>query len=394
MGCELHRKYYWWVEGPVIGLLCVVGLVANSLALLVWRSSRKHVHHVHSHSLLLLEALAVTDNFYLLIALFVLPVRVLWQDTHNVFEEISPLTVYLLNTAQSLCILMIVLVTAERYIYVCHPFKASQTMRRAMKYWLVGLVYAFSFLYNLPNMGCYCVVPLEKGYDNTTFNYAMVPRPGVNRHLLVHVYERGSRFVLMFLLPLLALAVMSRSLVRVIRSATRPEPMVPVCDMEHADLGGQCMQCENMGSDSGRRYQLDENVSKPDHPSRNNPDQHVTNNHSAQNNLPRCHFTLYTPNRISETQSYGTERKITSLLTVIVFVFMVCQSVEMIYFFIDYLAADLLQSDFCTRAIVDMIAPISHLSLVVNSSANFFVYFLFGNQFRKRCCGMLGLRHY
>ncbi len=371
--CKISDASYWWVECPIMGLLCGVGLIANSLALMVWRSSREH-----RHSLFLLQALAITDNFYLLVALFTLPIRVSLPEKGNFFAEISPLTSYLLNTAQSLCILMIVLVTTERYIYVCHPFQASQILRTTRKCLLVGLVYAFSFLYNLPYIACYCVLQIEKSA------YKIV-RPGVNGKLLREVYEHGSRFMLMFVLPLLALAVMSRRLVRDIRIVRRRETVVSICETEHADLDDHS---ENGGCESFKGETPGEVETAAHYTSRDSSDQHVSNSHNKQSHVPSYRFKLYPPNQMNQAQSESNGGKTTTLLTIIVFIFMVCQSMEMIYIFFN-----LLQLDYCTLFKVDVIAPISHLLLVVNSSANFFVYFVFGNQFRKRFFRMIRFRH-
>ena len=371
LNCMLSDETYWWVECPVIGLLCVVGLIANSLALMVWRSSREH-----RHSLFLLQALAITDNFYLLIALFVLPIQGALPELSDSFKEISPLTIYLFNTAQSLCILMIVLVTVERYIYVCHPFQASQTLRATRKFWLVGLVYAFSFLYNLPYVVCYCV---EEVRDNPNFAYYRKKvRPGVNSDLLKRVYEQGLRFVLMFLLPLLTLAVMSRRLVHDIHNVRRQETTASICETGNANLEDNS---ENGGCDSFIR----EDSCAPQHASRGSTNQYD----SKQHHVTSFRLRLYPPNQVSQSQNDSSGRKITTLLIIIVCIFMVCQSLEMIYIFINFLPLDL-----CTLLKVDVIAPISHVLLVVNSSANFFVYFIFGNQFRKSFFGMMRLRHF
>ncbi len=378
--CTISDASYWWVECPVIGLLSVVGLIANSLALMVWRSSREH-----RHSLFLLQALAITDNFYLLVALFVMPIRVALPELSNSFEEISPLTNYLVNTAQSLCILMIVLVTAERYLYVCHPFQASQTLRITRKFWLVGLVYSFSFLYNLPYVVCYCV-EFEKDINATSFTNYKVLRPGVKWDLLVQVYENGLRFVLMFLLPLLVLAVMSRRLVGDIRTVRRQEAALSVCETEQADLDDHS---QNGRRDSFKEAIKEEDGSPPRHSSRDNSDQHVSSSHHRQHHVTSFRFKLYQPKRRSQARDDSGGGKITTLLTIIVFIFMVCQSMEMIYIFIS-----LLSLDYCTIAKVDVIAPISHLLLVVNSSANFFVYFIFGSQFRRRFFQMIKPRHF
>ncbi len=204
----------------MLGVVCVIGLIANVLALLVWRSNREH-----RQSLFLLQILAVTDNFYLMVTVIVLPIICLFPQIELSLMQVSPLTYYLQNAAQSLCIWMIVLVTAERYIFVCRPLQASRIIKTSRKCWLVGLVYMFGCLYNLPYLLCYCIQDLRKQ-----------PNPGCYRALL-KIALPVSRFVLMFLIPVVALSVMSVCLIRALWRLHRRHTMTALAEIEHVDLG-------------------------------------------------------------------------------------------------------------------------------------------------------------
>ncbi len=369
--CNINYQWYSLVEGPLISLLCVVGLVANSLALLVWRSSREHRNH-----LFFLQVLAITDNFYLLVAFFALPLMKFLPKDSTLFvtlNEITPLMSFLQNTAQSLCILMIVLVTTERYICVCRPLEVHRALTKNGKCWLVGLVYVSSALYNLPYLVSYCMGITGKGLEER----GKSGTSGFVRHWHAH----ASRFLLMFLLPLVALAVMTWRLIRAIRQVRRRQTLVSVCDTDQADLGDHC---ENKDSDCDRGEPLDEVKPCRDHP---NPNISNPRERHEMRCLHPMHHQRVTSSRfkLSLTSRRGSEsltnrqgRKTTTLLVIIVCIFMICQSPEMIYIF-----SKLLTIDICAWIIFYAIGKISHLLLVVNSSVNFFVYFIFGNQFRE-----------
>ncbi len=329
---ETNPPFDWWVEVPVVGALCVVGLVANCLALVAWRSRKES-----RRSLFLLQVLAVTDNFYLLITALALSISQIFPQVKFAFDQVGPLIFYLQNTAQSLCIWMIVLVTTERFVYITRPLHAPQMLRMKRKWWLVGLVFAFSILYNLPYLLCYCVQDGRKLY-----------RAGINRGFMHVGFESVSRFVLMYLIPLVVLTVMSVALVRAITtmlrrrqtlvSATDTEVMTELQNSERAD------------------------------------DQNEVFDSTTRN----THSLLSPSGRLVTPQSGNDERRSTILLVIIVLIFMLCQLPEVIYNIL-YLwpSATLFQP-------LDYLGLVSNLALVINSSANFFIYFFFANQFRQR----------
>ena len=377
-------SFHWWVEVPVIGILCVIGMVANALALLVWRSEASQ-----KRSTFLLQVLAITDNFYLLIAVFVLPLKCLLPQLELGLKRVSPLMLYLQNTAQSLCIWMIVLVTVERFVYVCRPMHASLLLDMPMKCRLVWLVCGACFVYNLPYLFCYCV-----------WGWYKQLRPGVDGYLLEIGFSSISRFVLMFLIPMLSLAVMSARLVRTMSSRRRHQTLSSIGDVEQMDIS------DVSGTEKqsrGRSNGFDVSVE-------NCP----TSTGSTRLQLLRSGSHLVSNSRSSQ------ERRTTILLGIIVLIFVLCQLPEVMYniAYFHYLSSMSRGPDYFGNGNanfsfnhtfneapvindaallmlhqIDYLAPISHLTVVINSSANFFVYLLFGNRFRQKLVEIFKRRH-
>ncbi len=365
--CKDYPRFHWWVDVPVVGVLCVVGLVANILALVVWRSSSGH-----SHSMFLLQALAVTDNLYLLVTIFVYPVRCVFSQVELLFLQLAPLTYYLQNTTQSLCIWMIVLVTAERFVYVIRPMQASQLLRMHRKRCLLGLVYAFGLIYNLPYLLCYCVNGWKKR-----------PRAGLDPDVLTVSYGIVSRLLFMYLIPLLGVSVMSAWLVRTISQSRRRRTLGSIYDSEKGEFTAA------VGSGKRSSEGAKHTNTRSSHNSQDGKDQAVL--YSS--------FTVSSTRQPLTLAASRNETRTTTLLVIIVVVFMVCQLPEMIYN-VAYLQTIFTEfppnstnstqkSDmFAYLERLDHLVPISNFTLAINSSANFFVYFLFGIHFRRQFLNM------
>ncbi len=324
----------WWVEVPVIGVLCVVGLVANTLAIVAWHSQTEH-----RRSLFIIQVLAVTNNFYLLITALALSISQIFPQVKFAFDQVAPLIFYLQNTAQSLCIWMIVLVTTERFVYITRPLQAPQMLRMNRKWWLVGLVFAFSILYNLPFLLCYCVHDGRK-----------VHRPGIDQHLMDVWFESVSRFVLMYFIPLVVLIVMTVMLVRAITVLRRPQTLKSITHTDEIELN-HLQKMDDQGEEA-----------------------HIT--------IGSTPSLLSASGRLVSPQSVKNERRSTTLLVIIVIMFMFCQLPEVIYNTLIYVLY------FWPSAILPLtlshLTLVSNVALVINSSTNFFVYFFLASQFRRR----------
>jgi len=97
-------------------------------------------------------------------------------------------------------------VTIERYVAVCHPFHArSEFTWKQARYIVLGIV-IFSAVYNIPRFWEYNVVAITDS-DNNFIRYVILTAP-IRRHPMYDkVYVFMGYFILLYLLPLLALIV-------------------------------------------------------------------------------------------------------------------------------------------------------------------------------------------
>lgn len=132
-------------------LLCFVGLIGNIISAIIFSHTTMKAP-INSF----LTALSIVDACvsFLALPVFVIP----YLDGHfssKFFDPYYPYVVVLIYplsmTVQTLSVWILVLVTVERYVAVCHPFVAGSTFilaRRPKRALVVALVLAF--LYNMP----------------------------------------------------------------------------------------------------------------------------------------------------------------------------------------------------------------------------------------------------
>ena len=96
------------VELYLISAFCIIGLCGNFVSLVVLRKDE-----VRHHGLFLLQALAVSDGAYLVVALLRYPAKHLIND-EVIYLNVQLYVFPLLKITQTICIWMMVLVTVDR----------------------------------------------------------------------------------------------------------------------------------------------------------------------------------------------------------------------------------------------------------------------------------------
>lgn len=143
----------------LLGLVFVIGVTGNILTSITIARTAS----LHSSTNLFLCNLAVSDTLLLIFGGAPFDIMLLWFDNRNPiaaapgFCQIRPL---LAETASSVSVGTIVIVTVERYLAICQPFSARhyQSRRRVwlgvLVVWLVSLcpsiVIAYQYKYNAP----------------------------------------------------------------------------------------------------------------------------------------------------------------------------------------------------------------------------------------------------
>nr|KAG5703179.1 hypothetical protein BaRGS_027344 [Batillaria attramentaria] len=143
----------WAILLPIVAL---IGLIGNLLTIVVlWR------REMQSTTILYLRALVITDTGILLSAVIVLTpyscANYLSNDNLKYFSEIvypvlhTPMN-YIVMTLQSCNVWVTVSVSVERYIAICHPFRAVRLCTRKKTMIVLAAITAVSVLYNVPRL--------------------------------------------------------------------------------------------------------------------------------------------------------------------------------------------------------------------------------------------------
>ena len=139
------------------GFLSVLGISCNILAIIVLQLERQKLTMC-----VLLQGLAAADIVFLLYTLLYTTLRSVYPYTGRlewIYREASPYIVTFVLPcgwiAQTTSIWLVVLVTADRYHYVCHPFSANRwcTVRRARL--VAGATWMAAILFNIPRFFYY-----------------------------------------------------------------------------------------------------------------------------------------------------------------------------------------------------------------------------------------------
>ena len=140
-----------------VGLAIVVGLIGNTLSVVVLRHDRQADAKQRSSTNHLLRMLAIVDSLYLVTCLFIQTLKTIIENTewfpgsplrhHYLHSE--PLVWMLSSAAQTSTVWLVLLVTLDRYLAVCKPWKSRMRSSRDMAL-LVAILGFLALLYNTP----------------------------------------------------------------------------------------------------------------------------------------------------------------------------------------------------------------------------------------------------
>lgn len=299
------QTFTYIVELYFIGFLCLVGIFTNTVSIVVMRRDRER-----REALLLLQALAIADAFYLVIALFRYPLKYMITDDYT-FQTMQLAVFPLLKTAQTVAIFMMVFVTVDRYVYVCMPLRAHCILNRRKRCLIALCIILFGFFFNLPRFIDTCIIKYFDTCGNILMT-AMVYTYPFNQPLYFDLYQCALYLIVLYVIPLVSLICINCKLIIAIRRSRR----------------------------------------------RHRPFHHHGHDHHDHN--------------------------ATLVLVIIVLVFIICETPELALRIaipiIRYVKKIENSMDVGTH---HQFATVVELLMVVNSSANFFIYCSFGRRFRQ-----------
>ena len=211
---SIHKPYQRVIELYLISIFCAIGILGNSLSLVVLR--RDDQRH---RGLVLLQGLSAADTFYLLMSALRYPAKYFISD-HGTYLQTQIYIFPLLKVAQSVCIWMMVLVTIDRYIHVCHPLRATRIHPRYRKVGLWLLCIA-ACLFNSPRFFDSCIMTFQDMCTLRIILQKKVYMPMFNSKLYFDLYNCVAYIVLLYVGPLLILSVLNCRLIKAIRHSMK-----------------------------------------------------------------------------------------------------------------------------------------------------------------------------
>ena len=212
----------------IVGLLCLIGFVGNSLTFIILRGDRDK----HSTTNWLLQTLAVVDIVYLAACVLIQPVKAIhdlypetewrrgsaWSAFHMTFTHLEPYIWPLASIAQTVTVWVVVLVTVDRYIAICMPLRSKiRTLPRARA--AVAVVVVAAILYNIPAF-FEKTVSYEEICDGR-YKIQLDPTELKRRKSYFVVYKTICYFVFRSIGPLLLLIALNARLIRALRQMRR-----------------------------------------------------------------------------------------------------------------------------------------------------------------------------
>ena len=299
------------IELYLISVIGLVGILGNMVSIIVLRQDKER-----RHTLLLLQVLAISDALYLVAALLRYPMKYMIDDV-NQYHRMQLYVYPLLKMFQTITIWMMVLVTVDRFIYVCKPLHAQDIFNQTTRRTFAVLVFLFGTLYSVPRFLDRCLITYEVCGNETVTG--VIYKPMFNNAYYYNIYRYAMHLVFLYLGPLVTLCVMNTRLIVTIRKSRQLHREMRV----------------------------------------------------------KGHYVSSANSRFTSQ----TENNATLVLIIIILVFIVCETPELILRILIVLDQHVDSISAISPAFYRF-NTMSALFMVINCSINFFIYFLFGKRFR------------
>ncbi|XP_049887677.1 FMRFamide receptor-like [Pectinophora gossypiella] len=216
---EGDKLFRFVVHGVLLNGIGAGGLLGNALAVVVLSQPQ-----MRSSVNCLLVGLAACDTVLILTSVLLFGLSAIFPYTgrlryyyYHVCPHLTPYAYPLANVAQTMSVYLTLIVTVERWVAVCHPFRAKALCTSSRARWYVLGTALFALLYNIPKFFEAEVYPETR--DNVTDVIYCVRSTEFRSETYVVVYIHWLYLVVMYIVPFSLLAVLNARIVRQVRRA-------------------------------------------------------------------------------------------------------------------------------------------------------------------------------
>lgn len=216
---DSDKAFRFVVHGVLLNGIGAGGLLGNALAMVVLSRPQ-----MRSSINCLLVGLAACDTALILTSVLLFGLSAVYPYTghwryyyFHVCPHITPFAYPLASIAQTMSVYLTLIVTVERWVAVCHPFRAKALCTSSRARWYVLGTALFALLYNVPKFFEATVYRVE-AEDGTDTIYC-VKASSFRTDTYVVVYIHWMYLIVMYFVPFSALAVLNACIVRQVRRA-------------------------------------------------------------------------------------------------------------------------------------------------------------------------------
>ncbi|XP_037963697.2 FMRFamide receptor [Plutella xylostella] len=213
-----ERLLRFVLHGVLLNVLGAGGLLGNALAVVVLSRPQ-----MRSSVNCLLVGLAAADTVLIVTSVLLFGLSALYPYTGHlrhyyyvVCPLLTPLAYPLALVAQTMSVYLTLVVTLERWVAVCHPFRAKALCTSARARWYVLGVGVFSLAYNAPK---FLEVAVERRAAPGLEPVYCVTATPFRTPLYVTVYIHWLYLLVMYIVPFSLLAALNACIVRQVRRA-------------------------------------------------------------------------------------------------------------------------------------------------------------------------------
>ncbi|VDN07104.1 unnamed protein product [Thelazia callipaeda] len=196
--------------------MCLCGIIGNMLSLYIYSCSSFRNCSIN----ILLAALSASDLFLCILAIPVFSLPQIQQYFADLSRYISGnIVIYAYPVTlmfQSLSVWLLVSITIDRYLAVCHPFTARIYCTKKRAWQIVIIIIAFSIAYNFVR---FWEFRIDESAEYLLFQESIVPKLRSNPMFML-LYQNIATLLTQFFIPLILLFYLNLHVAQTILVAT------------------------------------------------------------------------------------------------------------------------------------------------------------------------------